>query len=281
MIAVARYTLLEMSRRRLLLALLLGGLGLVVALGMAPYILPGVDRNPATKVDFVLTGLDRFVGFFPLLAGFAIGMTVIYNDIDSGAIVAILAKPVSRIEYAAGKAVAALAGQVMVGASLALATCILLLPVKLEGLDYGAVISYFLAGTANAVVLVLLLMAVTTRINNIVSAVAAFIVYELAGGITTLHDFVVQNAPIAAAWKAVINVAYALVPHQLFSGLPREIIRLEIQAGQFATFMATHPGYDPYHGVPSAAGITDVLSWAAYCLVVASILYVAVRRRQV
>ena len=43
-----------------------------------------------------------------MFATFAIGMTVINHDLDSGAIVAILAKPVTRLGYAVGKLAAAL-----------------------------------------------------------------------------------------------------------------------------------------------------------------------------
>jgi len=280
LIAVARYTLLEMSRRRLLVALVLVAVALVAALGTAPYILPGYS-TPFQRADLMLQGIERSVGLFLLLTGFAVGMTVIYNDLESGAAVAILAKPLSRLEYAAAKAAAALTTQILVAGALAATTTLFLMFYGATDFDYGAVASYFLAGTANVLILVLALMALTTVLNNIVAAVIGFVAYQAFGAITTLHDLVVGGAPIGSPWKELIGVVYRLVPHQLVGGLPREVIRVEVDAGAFTGAFARVPNFDPYRGVPYASDVGDFVSWAAYFVVVGLLLYFAVRRRQV
>jgi ABC-type transport system involved in multi-copper enzyme maturation permease subunit len=183
LIAVARYTLLEMSRRRLLVALVLVAVALVAALGIAPYILPGYT-TPFQRADLMLQGIERSVGPFLLLTGFAVGMTVIYNDLESGAAVAILAKPLSRLEYAAAKGAAALMTQILVAGALAATTGLFLVFYGATEFDYGAVASYFFAGTANVLILVLALMALTTVLNNIVAAVIGFVAYQAFGAIT-------------------------------------------------------------------------------------------------
>lgn len=280
MIAVTRYTLLEMSRRRLLLALVLVAVALVAALGIAPYILPGYN-TPFQRADLLLQGIERSVGLFLLLTGFALGITVIYNDLETGAAVAILAKPVSRFEYAAAKAAAALATQTLVAGALAGTTALFLVLYGAADYDYGAVTSFYLAGTANVLILVVALMALTTVLNNIVAAVVGFVAYQAFGAITALHDVVVGGALIGSPWKELIGVAYPLVPHQLVGGLPREVIRTEVNAGAFAGAFERIPGFDPYRGIPYASDLGDIVSWAAYFVVVALLLYAAVRRRQV
>ena len=171
--------------------------------------------------------------------------------------------------------------QILVAAVLAGTTALAVLLDGGTNYDYGALVTAFLAWTANVLALVLVVMALTTVFNNIVSAVVGFVLYEIFGAVTTLHGFVVSNAPIATGWKEAINVAYALVPHQLVSGLPREIVREQINAGQYAQWMASHPSFDPYRDAPFPSGAGDIVSWAFYCAVVALLLYVAVRRRQV
>ncbi len=52
-------------------------------------------------------GRVRIVGSHQPHLSFAVGMTVINHDLDSGAVVSIFAKPVSRAAYTAGKMLAA------------------------------------------------------------------------------------------------------------------------------------------------------------------------------
>src|SRR5207249_10556489 len=76
-----------------------------------------IDR--LTELQFVSQLID-VIGFFALLIAFAIGMTAIYHDLESGAAVGIFSKPVSRLSFTAGKVVAAVAALIVIVGLLAL-----------------------------------------------------------------------------------------------------------------------------------------------------------------
>ena len=107
-LAVTRYTLLELSRRRILLVFaVIGALG-IVALGVGLkllYEVAAANRFGNDRVDPMLlakflelqfvTYVVQALGLFALLIAFAIGMTAIYHDLESGAAVSIFSKPAS------------------------------------------------------------------------------------------------------------------------------------------------------------------------------------------
>jgi ABC-type transport system involved in multi-copper enzyme maturation permease subunit len=274
--AVARYTLVEMTRRRLLLALALVALGLITVLGTLPLVLPGMT-TPDLKASFMLGEIDRVAGLFLLISGFAIAMTVIYNDLDTGAAVGILVKPVTRLEYALAKSAAAIIGVVLIAATLTVATIAVLLLDGGTGYDYGAVVTSFLAATANTLVLVLLVMVLTVLMNNIVSAVIGFVASQVFGGVGSAHFLVVHGLITASPLVQIVSVAYWVVPHELVSTLPHELRRIALAVGsvRFAG------GTSPYGDVPDPTGAGDIAFWAAYCLALTALLYVVMRRRQV
>jgi ABC-type transport system involved in multi-copper enzyme maturation permease subunit len=278
--AVARYTLLEMSRRRLLVALVTVAVALIVVLGIAPLIVPGF-RTGIQRSYFLLSTFNGVVGFFLLISGFAIGMTVIYNDLDSGAAVGIFVKPISRLQYTVGKSAATLIVLALLTAVLTLLTVALLLINGGTGYDYGAVVTNLLAGTANILVLVVLLMALASVMNNVVAAIIGFVVYEVFGAVSTLHALVSNHTLTASPWAQIINVLYWLVPHSLISSLPHEVVRIGLASGLVPTTTREGRAINPYASVPAPSGIGDILFWATYCLVLGALLYLAVRRRQV
>jgi len=57
-LAVGRYTLLEMSRRRLLIVFVLVAIVLTAALGIAPFLLPGMT-SADERASFILSGIAR------------------------------------------------------------------------------------------------------------------------------------------------------------------------------------------------------------------------------
>src|SRR5713226_6763007 len=104
-LAVGRYTLIELTRRRLLGVIVAIGVVLTAGIAVAPHVL----RQPTPKdgVIVVLVALGAEVPYAMTLCAFAVGMTVINHDLDSGAVVSIFAKPVSRSSYTFGKLLAA------------------------------------------------------------------------------------------------------------------------------------------------------------------------------
>ena len=130
-LAVSRYTLIEISRRRLLLvffaigAVGIGGLGILLKVFTSAFVgsasfggPPGSGPTAAqmeklTELSFV-SNLIGVLGLFALLIAFAIGMTAIYHDLESGAAVAIFSKPVSRFAFTVGKLVAAVVAMIAI-----------------------------------------------------------------------------------------------------------------------------------------------------------------------
>ncbi len=189
--AVARYSLIELSRRRFLI--------IFVALGLATALF--LEWVASSFMDQPVLGQDRTAGILMVLAGIgpaahspaadispasvlgicalAVGMVIIHNDLDSGAAVSILAKPISRAGYAAGKAVAATT--LLLGFAVLMGLCISAL-IALNGQDEaGIVMTFFVANAGNLLLLMLIVMALTVYINNIVAAVVAFVIIQVLG----------------------------------------------------------------------------------------------------
>jgi ABC-type transport system involved in multi-copper enzyme maturation permease subunit len=295
-LAVARYTLLELSRRRILLVFFIIGVAgvAIVAIGLKIFAVispvnftatgpPGSTPPDPALVDrfieliFVST-LINAVGFFALLVAFAIGMTAIYHDLESGAAVGIFSKPVSRFAFTAGKLAAAVVAIVLLVGLVGLEARLAMFLFG-GGLE-GALWVEMLAAVANAVLLMLIVLALSTWMNNIVAAVVAFIYNAVAGVVVALH------AQLAAGQlgdngivKAVLDVAYWIVPHDLMSDAARQIVR-----AQFDVIPTSQDGPtvdQMLAGVPGASDLTDIIWWVFLLAVTASLVYIAVRRRQV
>lgn len=295
-LAVARYTLLELSRRRILLVfLIIGVLGVaVVGIGLkiisvvrpvdlsasGPPGAPPPDpalMNRFVELIFVSTLID-VVGFFALLVAFAIGMTAIYHDLESGAAVGIFSKPVSRLAFTAGKLIAAVVAIVVLVGVVGLEARLAMFLFG-GGLE-GALWVEMLAAVANAVLLMLIVLALATWMNNIVAAVIAFIYNAVAGVVVALHAQLVagllgDNGIVTA----ILDVAYWIVPHQLMSDAARQVVR-----AQFETIPSSEGGPtvdQMLAGVPGASDLSDIIWWVFLIAVAASLVYIAVRRRQV
>jgi len=281
--AVAAYTVLELSRRRVLLVLVAAAVLLTAGIGAASLILPGMTSADERAV-FVLSAISRIDGLAILLCAFAIGMTVVNHDLDSGAIVAILAKPITRFSYAAGKLASGLFAIVLVGAIFAASS---LLVVQLDGGGHATVMFWFFASSvANAVLAMVLVMVLTVSVNNIVAGgiVAAFTFFQVQ--LATINA-TVQSSPLTApAMKAVVNVIYWLVPHDLVSNLNREVViaNYNVDCSTGCPGMRPTPAEYLAHqlaGIPGASGAGEIAYWLAYVVVACVLLYAALRFKQV
>ncbi|HSP08437.1 MAG TPA: hypothetical protein VLU92_02430 [Candidatus Dormibacteraeota bacterium] len=286
-LAVARYTLIELSRRRILLVFfIIGALG-ILGLGVGLKVLYSVSSSssnfgpsnvdPAVFNRFLellfLTYIFGALGIFGLLVAYGIGMTAIYHDLDSGAAVSIFAKPVSRLAFTAGKIGAAVAALLVIMGLLGIETRIVmfLFGGGLETSLTGAV----LAVIGNTVVIMLLVLALSTWMNNIVAAIVAFIYYNvIAGVIVFVHNLVDTGVIGNAFFKAAVNVLYWLVPHELVSSAAGDMVRAEV------TIQGSR-GTSAVAGVAAASGIADIVWWAFVVCVFCGLVYYSVRRRQV
>ena len=295
-LAVARYTLVELSRRRILLVFFIIGAAGIALLGIGLKVFSsaiignttfggpnGAPVDPARvsraiELSFV-SDLIGVLGIFALLIAFGIGMTAIYHDLDSGAAIAIFSKPVSRLAFTLGKLVAAVAAMIVVVGLLSLEARLAMLLFG-GGLE-EALWFETLAGVANAITLMLIVLALSTWMNNIVAAVVAFI-YNAAGGIVVaLHNqFAAGNLGNNEALHWGLNVLYWLVPHQLLSDAPREIARQQFELFNSGQNNGTDIN-QALAGIPGPSGATDIIWWALVVAVLACLVYFAVRRRQV
>ena len=294
-LAVARYTLLDLSRRRILLVFFIIGFIGIAAIGIGLKVFsstfssgafgpPGSEAPDPTKVNRFLelmyvNDLVGALGLFALLIAFGIGMTAIYHDLESGAAVAIFSKPVSRLAFTVGKVGAAAAALIVIVGLLSVEA-------MLVGLLFGGGLEQTLAieavaQVANALTLMLIVLALSTWMNNIVAAIVAFIYNAVGGFVVALHSQLASgNLGDNAILKGILNVVYWLVPHQLTSDAPRELVKAEIELFT----VPGQPGPDlnqALASVPGPSGAADIIWWVFVAAVMAALVYVAVRRRQV
>ena len=296
-LAVARYTLLELSRRRLLLVFFIIGAGGIALLGAVLKVFtsvfggniivsgPGAQQPDPAQVQQVIelgfvSDLIGVLQFFALLIAFAIGMTAIYHDLESGAAVSIFSKPVSRLAFTVGKVGAAVVAMIVIVGVLSIEARLVMLLFG-GGLEQ-ALWFETLASVANGVMLMLLVLALSTWMNNIIAAVVAFVYNVVAGIIVALHQALdAGNLGNNQVVSALVNTFYWLVPHALRSDAQREITRKS-----FEVFSPQAGGNGPstdqiVAGIPGASSVADIVWWVFVVAVFATLVYVAVRRRQV
>ncbi|HYM66924.1 MAG TPA: hypothetical protein VEW68_06515, partial [Patescibacteria group bacterium] len=228
-----------------------------------------------TFVNYLVTAL----GLFSLLIAFGIGMTVIYHDLDSGAAVAIFSKPVSRAAFAVGKVVAAVVAMVVIVGVLGVEARLMMLLFRSSGIE-GDLTFEVVAQVANAVLLMLLVMALSTWMNNIVAVIVAFVYNSVAGIVVGLHN-AYQGGALGHNdfLGAALPIVYWLVPHTLVSGFARALVTREFE-------ILSTSGQGPSRenilaSVPGASGAGDILWWLFFVCLFSALVYLAVRRRQV
>ncbi len=289
-LAVARYTLLELTRRRILLVfLILGATGIVVvggglkllysllssSAGVAPS-----NADPAAFNRFLellfLNYIFSALGIFGLLIAYAIGMTAIYHDLDSGAAVSIFSKPVSRLAYTVGKIAAAVTALVVIMAALALEARIVMFLFG-GGLE-NALTLQALAVVSNTLVVMLIVLALSTWMNNIVAAVVAFVYYNVLAGVVLFVHTLTDNGLIGnSVVKTAVDIVYWLFPHQLVSSAPGDLVRAQLSISGSTAQNSSQA----LASVPPASGVGDILWWVFVVCFFSGMVYYAVRRRQV
>jgi ABC-type transport system involved in multi-copper enzyme maturation permease subunit len=288
-LAVARFTLVELTRRRILLVFfIIGALG-ILGLGVGLKVIYSVassssqggfgpsNVDPAVFNHFLellfLTYIFGALGVFGLLIAYGIGMTAIYHDLDSGAAVSIFSKPVTRLAFTVGKIAGAVAALLAIMVLLALEARLVMFLFG-GGLE-GALTVAVLAVIGNTIVVMLLVLALSTWMNNIVAAIVAFIYYNvIAGVITFVHTLTASGTIGSGIVKTIFDVLYWLVPHELMSSATGDLVRAQvtIQGSQGSTAIA---------GIPQASTTGDIVWWAFVVCVFCGLVYYSIRRRQV
>jgi ABC-type transport system involved in multi-copper enzyme maturation permease subunit len=273
-LAVARYTLLEISRRRLLLVVIAVGLLLMAAIAITPYVLPG-NSAPTDKLIVSLSGLHEIVPTALLLCALAIGMTVINHDLDSGAVVSIFAKPVSRESYTGGKLIAAISLVLLIAVIFGAGS---MMVIAIDGGQaFGVVFWESAALAANALLLMLLVMALTVYVNNVIAGAIVLAFNFAAGRVLDLHAMVVNGVITDHTFAAIANAVYWIVPHELTSNLQRTLVHMRLDMRELVVFGRA----DPFKDIPGASNTADIAFWLAYVVAICLLLFWSVRRKQV
>jgi len=161
-----------------------------------------------------------------------------------------------------------------------------MLVVAVHGGGHMAVMFWFFAASsANAMLLMILVMVLTVYLNNIVAAVIVVVFSYVQGNVSILHAMVQNHVITDRFLSGIVNTAYWLFPHQLLSNLDRDTAitsfhvtcaagcpELHNQAQALAQELAR---------LPFASSAGDIVYWFAYLMVLCTILYVAIRRKQV
>ena len=277
--AVAYYTVRELLRRKLLIFLVAGGAALVLAVGiLAAVIKANAPAGTLQTNDFaglVLIQMANLVGLFAWISAIAISVTLINHDLDIGSAVSIFSKPISRLQYALGK---------MLAASLTLLLIVLILGIGTQlvvlvngGGHEAALFKTFLLIAANVLTQAMIILVLSVLMNNIVAAglgVGIVLVGKVVGGIhIVLHALIEQSVGAAGnlpAFSTAVDIVYWLVPRNLDSDLTREV---------FAT--AATPTTNGALSTINVSGPIDVAYWAFYCLLLFALLVIVLQRKEV
>lgn len=128
----------------------------------------------------------------------------------------------------------------------------------------------------------LIVLALSTWMNNIIAGVVAFI-YNFVGSIVTALHAQLAGGGLGdnAIVSGVLNVAYWLVPHQLRSDAQRQLVIAEFQLFPPSPDQGAPTAAQIASTVPGASGIEDILWWVFLVALMAGLVYLGVRRRQV
>lgn len=268
LLTIARLTMLEASRRKLLLALLLltGGVVLASAWGFSKLwdisergepVSPATVRTVASQLLILVAFM--FAAVLALSAA-VVAAPSVHGDVESGLVLSILARPVRRRDLLLGKwlGLAAILVVYTAGAALAELVAVDLTTGYLP--PHPVLLTLFIA--AVGLVLLTLSIALSTRMPGITGAVVALGAYFMAwvGGIvagigTALHNQALETAGTATK---------LLLPTD---GLWRGAVWAMEPAPALAAARAGGPAAAAFPFAASAPPPTTFLVWTALWLV--------------
>lgn len=274
MLTIARITLVEASRRRLLLAMALLTLAVIALTGWGFSLLPrqpGITPGQVRSAAYVLTVLVAFMFSGVLALGSTlVASPTIAGDIESGVILSIVPRPIRRSEIVMGKW---LGLTCLVIAYAAMSGVLELVAIKL-GTGYappnpaGAIV--FVA--AEGIVLMTLTLLLSTRMAPMTAGIIALVLFFVAwiGGIAlgigqALGNDTIANMGVASRlllptdglWHGAI---FSLEPDFVLHGV-------EFAGGRAASsnpFFATASQPVAYLGwvVAWVAGLLGLATWS-------------------
>jgi ABC-type transport system involved in multi-copper enzyme maturation permease subunit len=211
-LAIARASLLEHVRRKLIAFFVLGSLAFT---GFLLYVATTQESALARTFAYSDSALATFASLsflplFALLAALAVSMGNINRPFTSGEILMVLARPVSRVQFAAGRLVASVAVVVALCALLAVETQVV------SVVDTGSLFSLLWGHWAAAAFSLCVIAALTTLFSSALAApglaaVLGYLVYQGVGPVTLGHNLVRQGT-LHGGLARIIDAAYYLMP---------------------------------------------------------------------
>ena len=255
---IARATVMEQANRRLLWWLSGVALALVVGLALLGVFHPIPDMSTRESARLFARSA---AGIYTLLTVIILGMGVIGYDLESGAAVMFLSRPVSRGQYLAGR---------YLGNALTLATTLTVMGlgtfvVSLAGGRADWTLLYdFVVLAWNAAVVLAVMVALTVVVGMVATAIIGFLTWEVVGNIYLLIGLI-HAREITGLAARLLTVFVVIAPHVLSSPLVAGT-STSLNSGQ-TTFVL--PGPTLHDFVWSAA-------WVAGSLALATVMF---RRR--
>ena len=209
---IARATVVEQANRRLLWWLAGVALALVVGLALLGVFHPlaGLGTRETARL-FARSG----AGIYTLITVIILGMGIVGYDLESGAAIMFLSRPVSRGEYLTGR---------YLGNALTLAATLTVMGVgtflvSLAGGRADWTLLYdFVVLAWNAAVVLAVMVALTVIAGMIAAAIIGFLTWEVVGN-TYLLVGLIHAREITGIGARLLTAAVILMPHVLSSPL--------------------------------------------------------------
>jgi ABC-type transport system involved in multi-copper enzyme maturation permease subunit len=255
---IARATLIEQANRRLLWWLAGVALALVVGLALLGIIHPIAELSTR---DTARLFARSAAGFYTLITVIVLGMGIIGYDLDSGAAIMFVSRPVSRGQYLTGRYLGnALTLAITLGV-MGLGTFVVSL---VGGRTDWTLLYDFIVLAWNAAVVLAVMVLLTVIAGMIATAIIGFITWEVVGNTYLLIGLI--HAHEITGWAARLLTAFVVIsPHVLSSPLVAGSVT-SLNGGQ-TTFVM--PG-------PTLPDFVWSLAWIVGALAVATALF---RRR--
>ncbi|MGH2773033.1 MAG: ABC transporter permease [Actinomycetota bacterium] len=212
-LTIAAASVREHSRRKLIMFFV--GASLILAAGLAYFTLRQGEGSPlALPVNLTA---NRFMGFLALIAALAVSMGNIGRPFADGEAAMLLARPVARWQYAAGRL---LASVLVVGGLCALMVVELQAVRLLDGSGISSGLwGYWAVQWFNLTLIVSIATLLSVVIGNpVIVAVCTYFIDQLMSGISFLYRSA-ELGRIAGEASGVIKFLWYVTPKQLSSAL--------------------------------------------------------------
>jgi len=209
---LARFTLHEQANRRLLWWLSGVAFLLVVGLAMLGVLHPISSLSTQDAARLFARGA---AGLYTLAALVILGMGIVGYDLDSGAVMLFVTRPLSRGEYLAGRY---LGNALALGATVAVMGLGAFATVLLSGRADWTLLYDFVVLAWNAAVVLAVMVLFTVIGGMVAAAIGGFLTWEVVGNIYLVVGLI-QSGVITGLAAKLMAAFVVIAPHVLASPL--------------------------------------------------------------